>query len=150
VSVKKAKAKGKAAAKKSAAKKSTAKKKKGKDIVEVRQNINKLVKDSAEDIATSVIEVATRTGQLASAKYLFEAIGLYPATEQTAATPVAGSLAFTLLKRMGLPTEPMISDDDESAAGLASDVKARTEATTPSVESEAGIEREDEEGASSD
>src|ERR1039457_875032 len=93
VSVKKAKAKakGKAAAKKSAAKKSTVKKKKGKDIVEVRQNINKLVKDSAEDIATSVIEVATRTGQLASAKYLFEAIGLYPATEQTAATPVAGS-----------------------------------------------------------
>ena len=146
----KAKAKGKAAAKKSAAKKSTVKKKKGKDIVEVRQNINKLVKDSAEDIATSVIEVATRTGQLASAKYLFEAIGLYPATEQTAATPVAGSLAFTLLKRMGLPTEPMISDEDEPAAGLASDVEARTEATTPSVENDAGIEREDEEGASSD
>ena len=150
MSVKKAKAKGKAAKKKSAAKKSTAKKKKGKDIVEVRQNINKLVKDSAEDIATSVIEVATRTGQLASAKYLFEAIGLYPATEQTAATPVAGSLAFTLLKRMGLPTEPMISDEDESAAGLTSDAKARTEATTPSVENQPEVEREDEEGAGSD
>ena len=108
MSVKKARTKGKGTAKKSAAKKSAAKKKKGKDIVEVRQNINELVKDSAEDIATSVIEVATRTGQLASAKYLFEAIGLYPATEQTATTPVAGSLAFTLLKRMGLPTEPMI------------------------------------------
>jgi hypothetical protein len=150
VSVKKAKAKGKAAAKKSAAKKSAAKKKKGKDIVEVRQNINELVKDSAEDIATSVIEVATRTGQLASAKYLFEAIGLYPATEQTAATPVAGSLAFTLLKRMGLPTEPMINEEDEPAAGLTGDVKAKTEAATPSVENEAGVERDDEEGAGSD
>ena len=150
MSVKKARTKGKGTAKKSAAKKSAAKKKKGKDIVEVRQNINELVKDSAEDIATSVIEVATRTGQLASAKYLFEAIGLYPATEQTATPPVAGSLAFTLLKRMGLPTEPMISEEDEPAAGLTSDVKAKTEATTPSVENEAGVEREDEDGSSSD
>ena len=85
MSVKKAKGKSKTA-KKSAAKKS-ADKKKGKDIVEVRENINELVKASAEEIATRVIKVATRTGQLASAKYLFEAVGLYPPTEETAATP---------------------------------------------------------------
>ena len=99
----------------SAAKKSPAKKKKGKDIVEVRENINELVKESAELIATSVIEVATRTGQLASAKYLFEAVGLYPATEATEPAPVDGSLAHTLLARMGIPTEPVIYDDDEFA-----------------------------------
>ncbi len=125
----KAKEKGKAAAKQSAAKKSAAKKKKGKDIVQVRENINELVKDSAEDIANSVIEVATRTGQLASAKYLFEAVGLYPATEQTAPPPVIGSLAHTLLRRMGLPTEPVICEEDEAGAVATSDVKAVTTAS---------------------
>jgi hypothetical protein len=143
MSVKKAKAKGKGTAKKSA--KEKAETKKGKDIVEVRGNIDNLVKASAELIATEVIKVAL-TGQLATAKYLFEAIGLYPATEQTAATPVAGSLAFTLLKRMGLPTEPTISEEDEPAAGLTGDVKAKAEAPPASVENEPGVEREDEQG----
>jgi hypothetical protein len=98
----------------SAAKKSPAKKKKGKDIVEVRQHINELVKASANKIANKVIEVA-KTGQLASAKYLFEAVGLYPATEATEPAPVDGSLAQTLLARMGIPTEPVVYDDDEFA-----------------------------------
>jgi hypothetical protein len=123
---KKAKAKIKVTAKKRAVKsappKSVAKKKKGKDIVEVRENINALVKDSAELIATSVIGVATRTGQLASAKYLFEAIGLYPATEETAPAPVTGSLAHTLLTRMGLPTEPVIRDEEEAPVPVMRDV----------------------------
>jgi hypothetical protein len=54
--------------------------------------------DSAELIAAGVITVA-KTGQLASTKYLFEAVGLYPATEQTSLTPVVGSLAHALLRR---------------------------------------------------
>jgi hypothetical protein len=124
--------------KKSPTGKSTPKKKKGKDIVEVRENINELVKDSAEDIATSVIEVATRTGQLASAKYLFEAVGLYPATEQTLPPPVVGSLAHTLLQRMGLPTEPVVSDEEEAAVAVASNVKgyAREAASETANESD--------------
>jgi hypothetical protein len=138
--VKKAKGKVKSAAKESAKKSET---KKGKDIVEVRVNIDNLVKESAEKIAAEVIKVAL-TGQLATAKYLFEAIGLYPATEITAPTPVVGSLAHTLLKRMGLPTEPVICDEDEAAAGSTSDTKAlKLETVTPSVESEAGAESED-------
>lgn len=111
--VKKAKGKDKGTAKKSA-KKSTGKKK-AKDVVQVRENINDLVKESAEDIATEVIKVA-KTGQLASAKYLFEVVGLYPATEQTAAMPVEDSLAYTLLKRMGLPLEPVVTVEDLPAA----------------------------------
>ena len=111
MSVKKAKGKGKAAAKKPAAKRTSSKEKKGKDIVEVRENINELVKDSAELIATKVIEVA-KTGQLASAKYLFEATGLYPATEQTEARPIETTMAHQLLTRMGLPLEPVVYDED--------------------------------------
>jgi hypothetical protein len=126
VKKKKAKGKMKVVPKKpvvrSAAQKSPAKKKKGKDIVQVREHINELVKASANKIANKVIEVA-KTGQLASAKYLFEAIGLYPATEQTEPAPLDGSLAHTLLARMGIPTEPVIYDDDEFAIPAAGELK---------------------------
>jgi hypothetical protein len=142
VSVKKAKKKSKVTAKISA-EKSTAKTKNQVDLVKVRENINNLVGVSAEKIAIEVIKVAL-TGQLAVAKYLFEAIGLYPATEQTAPTPVKGSLAHTLLTRMGLPTEPVICEEEEAAVVLANDVKGvKAEITTPSVENEAGAESED-------
>ena len=110
MSVKKAKKKGKAA-KKSAKRAAGPKPKKGKDIVEVRGNIDNLVKASAEKIAIEVIKVAL-TGQLATAKYLFEAVGLYPPTEQTVARPIETSLAHTLLTRMGLPLTPMVSDEE--------------------------------------
>jgi hypothetical protein len=127
VSVKKAKGKGKGTAKKPA--KEKAETSAGKNIVEVRGNIDNLVKASAELIAAEVIKVAL-TGQLATAKYLFEAIGLYPATEHTAPAPVIGSLAHTLLKRMGLPTEPVIGEENETVAVLTSAVKdAATETT---------------------
>ena len=115
MSVKKAKGKGRGTAKKPAEKR--AETNTGKNIVEVRGNIDNLVKASAELIAAEVIKVAL-TGQLATAKYLFEAIGLYPATEQTTPTPVIGSLAHTLLKRMGLPIEPVICEENETMAGL--------------------------------
>lgn len=141
MSVKKAKGKGKSAAKTAVAKKSSPKPKKGKDIVEVRENINELVKESAEDIATSVIEVATRTGQLASAKYLFEAVGLYPANEQSDARPLETTMAHQLLTRMGIPLEPVVQDEDGEV--IIRDVKAVSEAVE--VEEQKPAERNHEE-----
>jgi hypothetical protein len=134
VRAKKAQGKGKGTTKELAKpeKKKAAAKKKGKDVVEVRQNINELVMDSAVDIATEVIEVA-RTGQLASAKYLFEAAGIYPATEQTAMRPIETSLAHTLLTRMGLPLDPVICSEDPVPALLKSDAKGATETARPTV-----------------
>ena len=133
---KKAKGKSKRTAKKTVAKKAPAKrraasKKKGKDIAQVRANISELVKDSAKDIATEVIKVA-KTGQLASAKYLFEAAGIYPATEQAATNPIERSLAHTLLTRMGLPLDPVICDEEPTPVVLPSDTKgARDETVIP-------------------
>jgi hypothetical protein len=103
----------KSAAKKKAAKKSGAKAGKAIDFVEVRTAIAKQVVASAREIAEEVIKVAL-TGQLAPARYLFEAVGLYPATEETSGTAERreDSLAFTLLTRMGLPTEPVVSDEE--------------------------------------
>lgn len=141
MSVKKAKGKGKATAKaKKSAKKSAPKAKKPVDMVRVRENINNLVKNSARKIATEVIKVA-KTGQLASAKYLFEAVGLYPATEQTAVRPQDNSLALTLLKRMGLPTEPAICEEDPAPIVLTSNAKDPARETADIAEEDLGSER---------
>ncbi len=81
-----------------------------KDFEEVRKNVATLVRISANDIATAFVEAAKK-GQVAPAKYLFEAVGLYPPTAETLSKP-ENSLAYTLLKRMGLPTEPVICEED--------------------------------------
>ena len=104
-----AKVKGKA---KPVVEKSAAKAKKVMDIAEVRENISELVKASANDIAISVIELTTRTGQLSSAKYLFEAVGIYPPSEQAEVRPLELSMAHQLLTRMGIPIEPVVREED--------------------------------------
>jgi hypothetical protein len=90
------------------------------DIVKVRENITNLVGASAEVIATEVINVA-KAGQLAPAKYLFEMIGLYPATEETTAKPQEDSLAHVLLRRMRVPTEPGVGVKEPASLVLAGD-----------------------------
>ena len=45
-------------------------------------------------------------GHYAAMKYLFEAIGLFPAPMQEE-MPAEDSLARTLLRRLGLPEDPM-------------------------------------------
>ncbi len=135
MSVRKAKGKGKGTPTEKPAKAKREKasaKKKGKDVVEVRENISQLVMESAVAIAVGVIEVA-KTGQLASARYLFEAAGIYPATEQTAMRPIETSLAHTLLTRMGLPLEPVICGEDPVPVRLTSEGKDATETARPMV-----------------
>jgi hypothetical protein len=88
------------------------------DMVQAREKVSDLVRKSAAAIATGVINSAKR-GQLASAKYLFEAVGLYPATGQTPEGPAEYSLAHTLLRRMGLPLEPVVVDDDDAPVAAA-------------------------------
>lgn len=143
MSMKKAKGKGKGTAKK-AAKKSARRATKKVDIVQVRENITNMVGSSAKDIATEVIKVA-KTGQLASAKYLFEAVGLYPPTEETAAKPEGDSFAHTLLKRLGLPTEPVICEEDPEPVLLPSFAKEpgkkKADADEEDIESELPQER---------
>ncbi|MFZ0774591.1 MAG: hypothetical protein ACLP56_02535 [Candidatus Sulfotelmatobacter sp.] len=115
--MKKAKGKAKRTAKK-AEKKDTAKRKEPADFAEARKEITALVLRSATTIAARFIEGA-EAGQLAPAKYLFEAVGLYPATEETSAGP-EDSLAYTWLKRLGLPTEPLIGEEEAAPVLLGS------------------------------
>ena len=142
MSVKKTKGKSKGKAKKSA-KKSARSTKKPVDMVRVRENINDLVGHSAKAIANKVIEVARTTGQLASAKYLFEAVGLYPPTEETMPTQKEDSLAHTLLRRMGLPTEPLTEDEDPEPVFSISEAKRPVRVGAESEEKELGSEADE-------
>lgn len=86
------------------------------DFVEARKNIATLVRTSVNEIVVGFIELA-KNGEVGPAKYLFEICGLYPATAETSAKP-ENSLAYSLLKRLGLPTDPVVCDDDALPIGL--------------------------------
>ena len=82
----------------------------------VRKSIANLVGNSAEAMVQKLIN-APKDGHLAPMKYLFEAVGLYPPTLETLPEPDE-SLACTLLRRLGIPTEPVVREEEE--IGIAS------------------------------
>jgi hypothetical protein len=93
------------------------------DMARVRKDISNMMGNSATEIAAGMIKAAL-AGELAPAKYLFEMAGLYPATEETEATnPQEDSLAHILLKRMGLPIEPVIRDANSTSSLLPGESK---------------------------
>jgi len=75
------------------------------DLAEIRQQITNLVGSDAVSMVEATIE-AVGKGHYLGMKYLFELIGLYPATGADEA-PVQDSMAATLLRRLGLPESPM-------------------------------------------
>jgi hypothetical protein len=130
---------------KKATKKNSLKPEKEVDFRRVRIIIAGMVEKSAELICLKVLEVA-KTGQLAPAKYMFEAVGLFPATEREARARPENSLAFTLLKRMGLPTEPMADDDEPpiDTPGISKPLAAKPE--TEDEQRSEKVEAGDDEG----
>jgi hypothetical protein len=86
------------------------------DLAKVRENIDRLVGHSAERMAKKAIEVAEQ-GQVAPMKYLFEAVGLYPAAKETKGAE--DSLPYGLLKRIGMAKEAAIQDDNPRGQGSA-------------------------------
>jgi hypothetical protein len=98
--------KAKAKAKTNGAKRSrvNGKSRKPVDLQVVRQEINDMVGGEAISMVETTIAEVDK-GHYGAMKYLFEMIGLYPATEGE--TPAEGEdvLAKTLLKRLGLPED---------------------------------------------
>ena len=83
------------------------------DLAEVRKDITNLVGGEATQLAQAVLEEGKK-GQLAPVKYLFEVAGLYPAsTEAASVKPEEDSLAFTLLRRLGVPEQSSLASDDD-------------------------------------
>ncbi len=85
------------------------------DLADARKRIESLVTASSEKIGGALI-AAAEAGKLAEAKYLFELVGLFPAARETAFKP-ENSLAYRLLKRLGLPTEPVEREAESHSMG---------------------------------
>lgn len=87
------------------------------DLEAIRQQICDLVGSQAVDLVETTIGEVDK-GHYGAMKYLFEIIGLYPATLQE--IPLGeDSLAKTLLRRLGLPEEalaaPRVTKDPSEA-----------------------------------
>jgi hypothetical protein len=75
------------------------------DLEEIRRQIGDLVGNGAVDMVERTMEEVGK-GHYLGMKYLFEMIGLYPATS-TDDGPLEDSLAAILLRRLDLPEAPM-------------------------------------------
>src|SRR6202044_3538286 len=95
------------------------------DFVEARKNIATQVRMSVEIVALFI--GLAKDGEVGPPKYLFEVCGLYPATAETSAKPES-SLAYTLLKRLGLPTDPIVCEEADSV-GLSRGTKVAPRGT---------------------
>jgi hypothetical protein len=84
------------------------------DLAEVRKDISNIVGTNATALARAVMGEGLK-GQLAPVKYLFEATGLYPATECSETKPDKESLAHTLMRNLKLPESLIVNEDDEDA-----------------------------------
>ncbi|HZP00101.1 MAG TPA: hypothetical protein VFD30_07395 [Terriglobia bacterium] len=129
-------------AKKAEEKKSPAKRKsrkKDRDGSEVRQECSKLVKQDAAKLTAAVIEEG-RKGQIAPVKYLFEMANIFPSADDGSQTSAKEeSLAETLLRRLGIPTDPVMADQYEKEDEIviparAGDGAETKEETEPAIE----------------
>jgi hypothetical protein len=81
------------------------------DLPELRRQIIELVAQNAVPMVQQAIDAVREGGQYQAIKFLFEMIGLYPASADEN-SPVEDSLARTLLDHLGLPNSAT-SDDSE-------------------------------------
>jgi hypothetical protein len=75
------------------------------DLAEIRRHIADIVGNGAIGMVETTIDQVGK-GHYLGMKYLFEMIGLYPATATNEAAE-EDSLAAVLLRRLGLPEAPM-------------------------------------------
>jgi hypothetical protein len=138
----KKKAKGKATKKKTATKKSCPRSKKERNPVAVHNDIAKIVESGAKRITKAVMEQAM-AGQLAPAKFLLEMAQIFPkATDGSFSTTDEESLAATLLRRLDLPLEPVVRDEEDLAKPATSADKAAAKPTDEVDEKQSGTAAE--------
>ncbi len=73
----------------------------GADLSALRRRITDLVAQNAVVMVQHAIDAVNEEGQYQAIKYLFEMVGLYPASAEDE-SPVEDSLAQTLLHHLGL------------------------------------------------
>ena len=94
------------------------------DMAEIRRQITDLVGNGAVGMVESTMEEVAK-GHYLGMKYLFEMIGLYPATASDNA-PSQDSMAAILLRRLGLPEAPVeelrVTKESEQSGAASEDV----------------------------
>ena len=73
------------------------------DLVAVRQRIINLVGNNASEMVKTSIEELKKRGNLATLKFLFESVGLFPCPAGEQASAEDDSLTANLFKRLGAP-----------------------------------------------
>jgi hypothetical protein len=108
------------------------------DMGAVREKISKIVSGAAANIARKLVNKA-EDGELAHSKYLFEMTGVYPMEDAAGKPPEEESLAKTLLQRMGLPTTPVVEEENGDTRELV--VAEPSQAPAEAVEKDAEVAR---------
>jgi len=108
----------------------------------VRKEISSIVGTNAAALTRAVMGEGLK-GQLAPVKYLFEAMGLYPATESSETKPDKETLAHTLMRNLKLPESPIVNEDDnedgeEADSGSANPAAAGDGLTKQQGEADSG------------
>jgi len=87
------------------------------NLEELREKVRKVVAEKIDDMTNAAADEAAK-GHVAQLKYLFEVIGLFPATEGEKTEPEYGNdLAKTLLDRFHFPASlPAEEEEDEEIA----------------------------------
>ncbi len=103
---------------------------------EVRKDISRMVESEAATMVQAAIDEGNK-GQLAPMKYLFEVANIFPAaTDGSEASTEEDSLARTLLRRMDIPEEPVVRQDEDGVRAAGPAVDAGKQAEEATVESE--------------
>lgn len=84
------------------------------NLADVRRDMKNIVGGAAREITNAVVGEAKK-GQLITAKYLFEAAGIYPVLEggESVDNPEEDTFAQRIVRRLGLPEGPLPKGDDD-------------------------------------
>jgi len=78
------------------------------------------VREGAAKMAQAVVDEAMK-GEVAPMKYLFEMTGLHPGAGENEVAAPTDVLARVLLKRLGLPEDPVFVPESDAPIRLSSD-----------------------------
>jgi len=87
------------------------------EIQRLQNRVRNVIFDGSVEMAQRVVQSVTESGQIASLKFLWDVVGLFPEGEQDDESP--DTLAKILLERMGLEDDP-----DSEAPSASGDVES--------------------------
>jgi hypothetical protein len=102
--------------------------------LEMRRKVTNIVGEKLDEITDATVGEAKK-GQLATVKYLFEVVGLYPpSTDAFMGNPEEDTFMQRVVRRLGLPEGPLPSEEDDPPEKLVIPAAKRDEPITVAEE----------------